>query len=359
MKRTASPARRALPLALSVLALSVFSCGNDNASPASQVKALRILAVTADRPYAAPGDAVTFRMTYADALDKAGSAPRPVQITWLGGCVNPRAGRDEYLACFGQLGPALAGIVQGATELPGLLRQEVAPVALNGVPDAVSFELPLSADVLARAEPTETGTVYSTAYVFFAACAGTTRIASAPLEAGFPLECVDAQGTVLGPDSFVAGYTQVYVFADGRKNDNPPIGGIQIKLDGGESDVVSVARCEPSASAEEPQGCSQEESDECTTYKIGALVEDVAEVDVESAGLGAPPVHEAIWVDYYADGGEFSGAKKLVSDTVTGYREDHAAEWTPPSEAGTVTLWAVAHDTRGGTSVTRRSVQVD
>jgi hypothetical protein len=366
MKRTASPARRALLFALSILALGAPCCGGDDLAPSSRVAGLRVLAVTADAPYAQPGDSVTFRMTYADTPGAERAEPRQVEILWLGGCVNPPAGVDEHLGCLAQLESVFQSISSGGAEQEGLLGREVVPAERSGVPEAVSFALRLPDGILDEAEPTETGTVFSTAYVFFAVCAGTMRSAAAPGGAKLPLECVGDDGEALGPESFVVGYTQVYVFGDGRTNANPPIDGfaldgeeIEEGADGG--DVPTVARCAPPEGAGEAEGCGRSEpSNGCTSYEIEALVkQDVAEVDVESGGLGGQPVREAVWVDYYADRGAFSGARRLVSDTVTGYRDDHATTWTPPSEPGLVSLWAVVHDTRGGASVTRRIVRVE
>jgi hypothetical protein len=367
MKRTTLPARRALLVALSTLALGVPCCAAGDLAPSSEVTALRVLTVTADNPYAAPGEDVTLRMTYADALGAAGDKPRPVQVTWLGVCVNPPVEVDEHLGCLPQLLGALPG--GGASNgegWPSVFEQVDVPAEMSGVPDQVPFTLRVPDDILLTARPTETGTVYSTAYVFFAVCAGKVRPAPAPAETGFPVECIGDDGAALGADSFVVGYTQVYVFADGRTNENPPVGGLTLKLDGNEvepqgaDNIPIVARCAPPEGAP-AEGCGRTEpgGDECTTYDIDALVEDVAEVDVEAAGLGGPPVREAIWVDYYTDGGGFDGARRLVSDTATGFRKDHGTTWTPPSEAGLVSLWAVVHDTRGGASVTRRVVKVE
>ena len=128
----------------------------------------------------------------------------------------------------------------------------------------------------------------------------------------------------------------------------------------GEDNVPTVPRCVVNTKAEENAGCGPPpEPTDCKEHKIEALVEDVAEVDIESAQPGVAPVREAVWVDYFADGGSFKGAKKLVSDTTTGYREDHATTWTAPAEAGLVSIWAVAHDGRGGSSVTRRFLRVE
>ncbi|WP_437320798.1 hypothetical protein [Sorangium sp. So ce385] len=468
MKRTALPARRALLAALSTLAVGIPCCAGSDMAPSSEVKGLRVLAVTADAPYAAAEELVTFRMTYADAKGAEDGAPRKVEVTWVGGCVNPPVGVDEHLGCIPQwLGTYAAGIVanpggggggaggnggeggagnggsggdggsagaggdggsagaggdggsagaggdggsagaggdggsagagggnggaggaggsggaggdggsgdggsggasgDGGSEERAVpfAQQEIGPEK-SGEPDAVSFTWKLPKDILKGARPTETGTVYSSAYVLFAVCAGTTRVASAPEKAGFPLECVGDDGTVLGPDSFVVGYTQVYVFKKERRNANPPIDGFTLKLDDkdvmpGEDGLPVVKRCV--RSEEQAQGCGRTEpaEDECTTYEIEAVVPEMAaEVDEEAAGLGGPPAREAIWVDYYTDGGEFDGARRLVNDTTGASREGNGTTWTPPSEPGRVSLWAVVHDTRGGASVTRREVQVE
>lgn len=366
MKPTAPPARRALLFALSMMALGAPCCAGGDWSPSSDVAGLRVLAVTADRPYADRGEDVTFRMTYADEPGQASDAPRSLEVTWLGGCVNPPAGVDEHLGCLPQWLRTYVEVASGTKDREGLFHQEILSAEQsaqqNGAPDALPFTLKVPSDVLKSAEPTETGTVFSTAYVLFAACAGTTRQASAPEEAGFPLECVGPDGRVLGADSFVVGYTQIYVFGDSRNNENPPVRGLALdeaEIEEGEDKAPTVARCVRPEGGEEPQGCSRREpGDGCTTHEIEALVDDIAEEDEESGGLGAL-VREAIWVDYYADGGEFSSARRLVSDTAAGYREDHAVTWTPPSEAGLVSLWAVVHDTRGGSSVTRRLVRVE
>ncbi|MGK4005266.1 hypothetical protein WMF31_21735 [Sorangium sp. So ce1036] len=367
MTRTASPLRRALLFALSMMALGAPCCAGGGLSPASEVAGLRVLSVTADLPYALPGEDVTLRMTYADAPgDEAGRGPRPVEITWLGGCVNPPVGVDEHLGCLPQWLDTYLKVVAGTNDGEGLFHREVVTAEQsaekNGVPDALSFTLKVPTDILASAETAETGTVFSTAYVLFAACAGATRPASAPEEAGFPLECVGEDGEVLGADDFVVGYTQVYAFKNGRRNGNPVVRGLaldDVAIAEGEDALPTVPRC-GALKEDAPQGCSRPEpGDECTTFEIEALMDDSAERDDESAGLGGPAVREAIWVDYYTDGGELSRSRRLVSDTVTGFQEEREVTWTPPSEPGVVSLWAVVHDTRGGASVTRRQVRVE
>jgi hypothetical protein len=331
------------------------------------VQALRVIAVTTDTPYAAPGEKLTLNMTYADALDVNGEGPRPVQIWWIGGCYNPLA--DAFEACIPQLQGPLASLVLGSGAEGLAAVQELGP-ELSGVPDASSFELDLNKvapidKIFEGARLAENGTPYTTLYVYFAVCAG--KLAPAEItreeQLGFPLACLDGEGKAQSADSFVVGYTPLYVFADGRTNASPPVLGLT--LDGadiadGADNAPTVPRCVVAAETEENAGCAPPpKPTDCKEHKIEALVEDVAEVDIETAQPGVAPVREAVWVDYFADGGSFKGAKKLISDTTTGYREDHATTWTAPAEAGLVSIWAVTHDGRGGSSVTRRFVRVE
>ena len=349
MRRIPSPWRRAWLGALALLLAGAPCCDGADTAPPSQVTSLRVLAVTADAPYAAPGDDVTFRMTFADG-GNAGDEPRPIQVTWLSGCYNPPG--DSYAACYAEVLAALQGD-------PELFQQELADPEQSGAPDAVSFDLTVPDDILTGVQPSASGTPYGTAYVFFAVCAGAVRPASAPEADAFPLECVGEGGGIIGADGFVIGYTQVYVFADGRTNGNPPVQGLSLDgatIEDAADSAPAVSRC---ASPSSEQGCGRQEETGCTTYEIEALVDDVAEVDPESSGTDGSPLREVVWVEYFADAGELDGGSKLVSDATAGYREDHGTTWTPPAETGLVTLWAVVHDARGGASVTRRFVRVE
>ena len=59
------------------------------------------------------------------------------------------------------------------------------------------------------------------------------------------------------------------------------------------------------------------------------------------------------------DGGRLAQTTAPVSHPAIGYQEDHLVDWTPPAEPGLVSIWAIAHDIRGGMSVTRRFVRVE
>jgi hypothetical protein len=360
MGRPAKAWRRVLLGALAILTVGAPCCGGEAPAPPSAVTTLRVLSVTADMPYAAPGDTVTLQMTFHDALGSA-EGPRPIQITWLGGCWNPIG--ESYIACYPQLFTVLQGVLSGGMGAQGLVKQEKVSPEQSGAPDAAAFDLTLPEDILTRGPQTGEPRTYATAYVFFTACAGDVR-PTTKTDASFPLECVGDDGVVLGPDSFIAGYTQIYVFADGRTNANPPIQGLSLdgaSIEDGVDNAPVVERCtdppDPMASG---GGCGRpEETGGCKTYKVKALVDDVAEVDPAAFASDGTPLREAIWVNYFADKGEFDRSIKLISDPANGYNEAHEVTFIPPPDPGLVTMWAVTHDARGGSSVTRRFVRVE
>src|SRR4051812_9568962 len=104
-----APVRRLLLAggACAAMAAPALSSGcNGGFERVSKIDGLRVLAVVADKPYANPGDTVTFKMHYEDVnpIDKA-AGPRKIQITWLAGCYDPAG--DAYYGCYEQLGGLL------------------------------------------------------------------------------------------------------------------------------------------------------------------------------------------------------------------------------------------------------------
>jgi len=66
-----------------------------------------------------------------------------------------------------------------------------------------------------------------------------------------------------------------------------------------------------------------------------------------------------VWVNYYAEAGDFEGSVRLVNDAVEGYREEHEVVWVPPDEPGRYALWAIVRDSRGGSRTVQRFVDVE
>lgn len=316
----------------------------------SRINALRVLVVTADRPYAAPGDEVRFSMEVHDG----GETGRLLQITWIGGCFDPEG--DIYYACFEDLAAGLS-----AAPAPG---SEV--TVAQGV-NLKDFTLTIPEDIISRRPPPSAGPHYGIAYVFFLACAGVVKPVppSEGAPASLPFGCFDEGGARLGAESFVPGYTQIYSFADGRQNTNPAIDAFlwegAAAPEGEDPSVIPVVPSCPLTDDERRAGCTGEDPFEaCQAYSIDVAIDPaLAEVDPGVSSPDGSPLREIVWVNYYADKGDIDGDTSLVSGAVEGYHEEHGALWIPPAEPGIVSLWAVLRDSRGGASAVRRRVRVE
>jgi len=326
--------------------------------PPGKVNKLRIFSVEADKPYAQPGETVTFKMNLIDALDPANA--RPVEIVWLGGCFDPEG--DQYFGCYPSLAKSLSSLQSsGGPPPPGTF---AAGIGLD------TFQLPIPSDIVTRRPPPAAGPYAGEAFVFFVACAGNVKPIppeGTGVAGGFPLGCFDDTGKRLGPDSFVSGYTEIYSFADHRTNANPAIDSLD--LDGtpipdDTSDLTltpHVKACSVTEDQRKLTGCSAPDPfSECKAYKIKVHVEkDVAEIDPDGLTPDNKPLHETVWASYFSDGGDFDFDTKLVSDATTGYTDTQEVNWAPPPDPGLVTFWVVLRDSRGGSTTLKRFVTVD
>ncbi|KYG05685.1 hypothetical protein BE21_39165 [Sorangium cellulosum] len=362
-------------LALSALAAPAISSGCvAGFDPPSLVNGLRVFAVVADvapteahpeasSSYAYPGAQVTFKIHYQDGLGGPEEGSRPVSVYWFGGCENPVG--DDYYGCYPQLAELAPKIAAWAEQLE---TNPNAPLPeLNGVPIGIfsdTYTITVSDKILeGREAPATGGPRFGSAYVFFVACTGQLGAVEdqGTGRAGtFPVACFDADGRRLGPDSFVPGYTQVYVFEDSRANENPEMRGLTFDGDEMSEDLAAiptVERCPIDRDERRDTGCSAEDPfTACTTHAIDAIIPpNVAENDLDAKQKS---LKEIVWVNYFADMGDLDGGIKLVSDAAEGYLDDHAVTWIPPSEPGIATITAVLRDARGGSSVVQRLVRV-
>jgi hypothetical protein len=227
-----------------------------------------------------------------------------------------------------------------------------------------AFEVTFPEDALSSRTAPAFGAKLATAFVFFAACAGELRPvddAGDTAAQGFPFGCFSPDGRRLGAESFVPGYTVLYAYEDGRTNANPVATALLIDdeelPDGG---AIDVARCEVDRAERDKSGCAAvDEFTECRTYAIDVKVPtDVAEVDPDSTSVDGEPLDEVVWVNYYAEAGDFDGPVRLVNDADRGYQEEHGTVWVPPDEPGRYALWAVVRDNRGGATTLTRFVDV-
>lgn len=355
-----APFRR---LVLGSLALAMLGgpaaasgCAADFA-PISEIDGLRVLAVEADKPYAAPGETVKLAMTHVDSRPDAPNT----NVFWIGGCYNPPG--DLYYACYEQLRSRFPDL----TNIDALIQS-----GLGGIGSDFSLTLPNDL-ITSRPEPADGAPWYGVAFVFFVACNGYPGLVppEGTGEAGyFPIGCFDRPHTEkgaqrLGAANFVPGYTQIYAFADGRRNENPTILGMKTKDDLIFDDKPEEIRAaEPCPVSENDRhaapGCGRPDpTKDCTVYDISVEVpKDVAEIDPSAKQADGKPLRETVWVDYFADRGTFTADAKLVSDAVEGYRPEHEVGFIPPPDPGPVRVWAVVHDNRGGQSVIDRTIMV-
>lgn len=331
--------------------------------PPSYVNTLRIFAVSADTPFALEPQrdpdtgelveqTVTFKMTYADA--RPDDTFVPVTIVWIGGCFNPEG--QQYYGCFDQLGEIFEGLQSGQPDPNGYV---------SAGPGVDTFELKIPEGVVSDLPDPEYGSKYGLAYVFFLACAGEVRpvVQQGDTAAGFfPLGCFDSEGRELGPDAFIPGYTQIYIFEDGRQNENPEVKGFV--YDGetqAPDETLQATVCPVTLEERRKSGCSAtDEFVECEVHELDIDVDDsVSEIDEGALDANGDPLNEVVWVTYFASGGTFQGDTKLVSDAQEGLLDDRAIEWVAPEEAGTYQLWAVTRDNRGGSTVATHFVEVN
>jgi hypothetical protein len=345
-------------LALGIISKGAFSGCAAGTDPPSKINSLRVLVVTADKPYAAPGETVHFRMEAHDGIPRGeGEEAKEVQIAWIGGCFDPPG--DLYYACFEEIARALND--------PG--SAAAGEISLAAGPSLLDFSLAIPEDIISRRPPPEDGPYYGIAYVFFAACAG-ELLPVPPTSEGvptLPFGCFDEAGRAVGAEGFVPGYTQIYAFADGRRNANPAGEGFvfdgALVEDAAEDPEAMpvVKRCPLSDDERRAPGCSADDPFEaCASYAVDVRVrEDIAEPDAQSPNPNGGLLNEIVWVDYHADKGDLDGTVRLITGAVEGYHADHDARWLPPDEPGVATLWAILRDSRGGAKTFRQRVRVE
>ena len=371
-RRTASSA---FPALLAGLVLS--SCG-PQFDPPSTVDSLRVLAVQKDIPYAAPGDTVRLKMLWSDGSEEA-SSTRPIQIGWIGGCINPLG--DLYAGCFG----------------PGQFQPDpVTGMPPFGTGDEFSFTLPDTIISDRPPPPDPRQPPYGLSYVFFAICAG--QLDTQLDFTGLPIRCLDSNGNPLGSTDFVAGYTAIYVYDDFR-NGNPIVRGLSIDgkplLDGcvdpasaaaANGDELGALLGRAGETTRQSQGLSvcdsaalvdPADAPDCTAPDAPCLSAPVdgshlvlpvkirpevyrasIEPDAISKQAYGRDYEEQMWINYYTTGGTLRTDVRLLNDATTGLNDEFHTQYWPTLEPGPVTLWAVVHDNRGGVGWARGTIWI-
>ncbi len=343
------------PALLSCSALSLLAalgCG-PQFDPGNEIKTLRVLGVKKDLPYAQPGQEVSLQLLWHDPKGREN-----VQRAFIGGCVNPAG--DLYYGCFGQFGQSAA---QGTPPELGL---------------GDTFKVTLPKDIISSRPALEPGQPpYGLYIVFFAVCAGTISLDTnvdlkAAGSSGLPIRCLDEDGTPLGSDDFVVGYSSIYSFEDAT-NQNPSF---TVDEEGRASFEVAgtplVADCVGEACQgapavevdcdEEPARCiaACEDDGDASCPEIDvkpAIDESVVEQDQVSSSLFGSTVSEQMWVNYYVDRGGMSEVR-LLNDATTGWNPKYRGQLRAPKEPGPLQIWSVIHDNRGGMEFSRLTLRV-
>jgi hypothetical protein len=302
-------------------ALAPIGCGSDF-DPASRVSDFRLIAVRADKPYAAPGERVELTTLSYEPFG------RPITWGWAT-CVKPAD--TTASAC-------LTKYLDDARAAGGL------PPLTMGT-GLSSFGTTIPKDILDGV--TAHGATNVLVGVLTVACPGTleSRDLSSVSPGVLPFKCVEA-GTnqELGYDRFAISVKRIYVKTSDR-NQNPSVG--TVTWDGlpwAEGDVKEVSPCknDPAVAI-----------DDCDSGEKHALsVEIPPDASESGTSEAGDPFHEDVVVQYYGTEGLFQFDARTAATPST--------EWVARAAAAgkEQTLWFVVRENRGGVSWTSRRVRV-
>lgn len=330
------------------------SCAPSGFADPTQIESVRILASSADTPYASPGSQVSVHVL---AFDGRTSKPEPMTISWLKlPCVDPQD--DAYYACFQQFAAeAKDAGVSGATLDAG---------GGGGIPASAfttgpSATFPIAPDAV-TAHPPQAGAKvpYGLVFLFNVACAG--HIGPVPIDPSnqnpqaVPVGCFDAQGNPLGPDDWVLGYTRVYAY-DSLTNENPVISYVDVNgqklalTQGDGPQIYEAPACDSGAGCLSMSPCTSSDQSQCQV-KIGPVVPSTSwEVNPEQTDVKGNPLHEEIWADFYSSIGQVQYSARLLYDPSTGSiggPDKTDDNFQPPGSPSEGYIWIVVHDNRSG-----------
>jgi hypothetical protein len=345
------------------LAASLCACGEEF-PPASELLTLRVLAVKADQPFAAPGSQPTLEMLAWDGSPRAvqpDGTRRRVRVVWVAGCSNPDG--DLYYNCY-------RGLHQAAAQLSDQdLAAETRPAEAEGIIGyGTTFRPTVPKDIIStRPQPPGVAHPYGLQVVFFLACAGEIRHdPRAASDSDFPLACFEpGSGARLGQEDRVVGYYPLHAY-ETLKNANPVVsGGTFMGVSDGPS-CATTTGC-PAGSTCGSEGtcipvvpaCVSDDPDDCPSYAFAPSV------DASSVELGVSALvpeqwarSESLWVAYFATAGSFTENGSLIHDAAAGWMQDYQTGWRAWNVKGEARLWAVVHDSRNGVAWWYQDVSV-
>jgi hypothetical protein len=349
------PTQRPLALALALALAPLCAACEEELEPGSSLSGVRVLAVKASEPYAAPGETVKLEML---ALDQApgrlrpDGSPRPLEVVWFDGCVNPDSAL--FYSCYPALTRALdeafggvAAPLDGSAPLPPFITRGPAR------------DLAVAADALATAPPALPGEPpRGREFAFFAVCGGRVEYAPGNDQVGIPIRCADpASGASLGAEDFVFGFAPLTVI-EGQRNAHPVVEGVLV--DGAPPPAASCAGDEGCGAGERCGSagmclriiarCDEGEAADCDEHQIEPLLAPGAsEPDPLASGFDGRAEVESVFVRFYATDGRFTrGVTSIVSTDGATTDEPYGLFTGYGAAAGEARVYAVVHDNRGG-----------
>jgi hypothetical protein len=315
------------------LAWIASSCAPSGFANQSLIASVRILASSADKPYARPGDTVTVQVL---AFDGRPSKPAPMNVSWLPfPCLNPID--DAYYACFASFGAAThadagAGAGAGSGEISGLKPGIDLTSVLTAGP---SMSVTLPADLIAS-HPIVPGAVpYGLVILFNFACAGHLEfVPPDPSNADpqqIPIGCFDSQHNALGPDDFVFGFTRIYA-SETITDSNPVI--THVDVPGGPLAVENGTTAAFTADA-----CGGADGGDCAKISIGPIIEP-------------PQAGREVWAVFFSTAGSFTSDARLLYEPTGSAGSPSATDdaFLAPDTPGAQLIWIVVHDDHNGAS---------
>jgi hypothetical protein len=299
------------PLLLLLTALA--GCGEQMES-VDQVSRFRVLAVQADPPEVKPGEGTKLTVLWADPK----GAGREVSFVWI--------------ACQGYISASSQDL---STSCEPLWLPQMKTAAEKGDVYLIPFTPP---DALAKLPPGE-DRLQVTATVL--GCAGGTLPSVDELMNAQDAPALDEMCT--GGESFTAFKTFVISLSD-APNTNPEIDKLYYDrklLPTVEQDGAGVFACTA------PDGCRSE-----IGVELFFTADSFQTYDRTSFGK-TETVDEATYVSWFVTGGQMDHERSGTTEPPGPYE----AKWLPPLDGGKFTLWAVAHDVRGGVSWKTYSVE--
>jgi hypothetical protein len=338
-------------------ALSWSSCAPSGFQDERLIQSVRVLASSADQPYAAPGSMVKVQVL---AFDGRSTKPEPMAVYWLPfECKNPP--NDAYYACFAQFaGAARGGGAEAGAGMPGAeggaggLQPgvDLTPILATGP----SFEFTMAPDVIATHQtPNGVPCPYGLEILFNMACAGHVELV--PLDPGNvqspPVGCFDAQHNRLGPTDYVFGVTRVYAY--GSCTAGPAVGTTPTNTNPIiESIDVDGQRMTANQDGTWPPINKTRCAGNCPKIHIGPVVPVSSwEPNPAEQDANGNELHEQIWASFFSTAGSWNDGVRLLYDASSGAPGGPSTtdnQFQLPGDPIDGFIWIVVHDNRGGTA---------